>query len=586
MDYGIRKSPTKAKSILHQESKQPFIFNEMLCRPNFKSKKFRMEMDTTQETGIAGLMTIDYVKVAGSSTIQTGILAYGEDQIMYVPDPDKYGRDTFEYQAVDCVGDATRQTKAVEVNIDIQAVDDNPVIELPANDIYVFCNSSTGVGKADFSISAFDVDLEQVSIAITTQPAHGTVRELGSKLRQGSSDLQYTDTVLEYYTTRCNDVEYDGGFDLFNVTAIDPKGHQVTIPVKVEVLKEDKKIAVLSKFIAIVLFAVNTLSSMICFLWVLYNKDNVIVKASQKEFLMIMAAGTFISSSTILTFIADDGYDGESEGIADMACALMPWLYTIGFMTTFIPLYAKLYKVYYMFEVKFALKLSTAVPKDRARLLKSISVRGLLARLSLFWIVDLIIVAIWSGVAPLRFQRVSMRNVTIDEVDFVVESVGHCTGGGSTDSVFIGLIAAYHILVLSIVGYYCYKTTHINDTFSEAKYLRVSIASSLQILLFSIPIMLITADTPDPEITVFIRSGVIWLNDISVLAFVFAPKMWAKVHGISEKGEGTDQLQHSYLAQKKSKRSTVTPMPSATQSSTSMSSKKEHQIDANHANYC
>mmetsp|Transcript_30032 Transcript_30032/g.47728 ORF Transcript_30032/g.47728 Transcript_30032/m.47728 type:complete len:577 (-) Transcript_30032:359-2089(-) len=575
MDYGIRKSPTKAKSILHQESKQPFIFNEMLCRPNFKSKKFRMEMDTTQETGIAGLMTIDYVKVAGSSTIQTGILAYGEDQIMYVPDPDKYGRDTFEYQAVDCVGDATRQTKAVEVNIDIQAVDDNPVIELPANDIYVFCNSSTGVGKADFSISAFDVDLEQVSIAITTQPAHGTVRELGSKLRQGSSDLQYTDTVLEYYTTRCNDVEYDGGFDLFNVTAIDPKGHQVTIPVKVEVLKEDKKIAVLSKFIAIVLFAVNTLSSMICFLWVLYNKDNVIVKASQKEFLMIMAAGTFISSSTILTFIVDDGYDGKNQGAADFACALMPWLYTFGFMTTFIPLYAKLFKVYSMFEVNFALKLSNAAAKEKQRLLKSISVRGLLWKLSLFWVIDLLIVAIWTGSAPLQFQRMPVRSVTIDEVDFVVESVGYCTSGGSTDSVFIGLIAAYHIIVLSIVGYYCYKTTHINDTFSEAKYLRVSIASSLQILLFSIPIMLITSDTPDAETTVFIRSGVIWLNDISVLAFVFFPKMWAKVHGISESGAGAEQLQHSVQTQK-SKQSSVAPMSSTTQSSTVLSSKKGH----------
>mmetsp|Transcript_19116 Transcript_19116/g.31846 ORF Transcript_19116/g.31846 Transcript_19116/m.31846 type:complete len:286 (+) Transcript_19116:964-1821(+) len=266
----------------------------------------------------------------------------------------------------------------------------------------------------------------------------------------------------------------------------------------------------------------------------------------------MFVSGAFISSSTILTLAVDDGIDGQGKEYADMACVLSPWFYTTGFMLTFTPLYVKMYRVSRVFQVSFA-------GDD------TISNRSLLQKIGLFWSVDGALCLVWTLVEPMKFTRVPL---IYDEVytDVVVQSVGSCFGS-QLDVYMIAIIACYHLLMLSYVAYYCYQTLDVNDAFSEAKYLRIAIGSSLQILLFALPIIIMVSDGPNTDVSLFIRASVIWLNDFSVLAFIFLPKLYMMRYGIAEGGLGSEQLMAAQ-AKKDRAHKTATSSPSSGRTST------------------
>ena len=78
----------------------------------------------------------------------------------------------------------------------------------------------------------------------------------------------------------------------------------------------------------------------------------------------------------------------------------------------------------------------------------------------------------------------------------------------------------------------CYLSRNIPSKFNEGKALTAAIASNLQILLLSIPILIIVGNDPVPSL--FVRSVVIWLNDFVIVAILFG-KLIRSVHDTSEK---------------------------------------------------
>eukprot|EP00516_Mucochytrium_quahogii_P000501 CAMPEP_0203752538 /NCGR_PEP_ID=MMETSP0098-20131031/6451_1 /ASSEMBLY_ACC=CAM_ASM_000208 /TAXON_ID=96639 /ORGANISM=" , Strain NY0313808BC1" /LENGTH=149 /DNA_ID=CAMNT_0050642749 /DNA_START=1236 /DNA_END=1681 /DNA_ORIENTATION=+ len=122
--------------------------------------------------------------------------------------------------------------------------------------------------------------------------------------------------------------------------------------------------------------------------------------------------------------------------------------------------------------------------------------------------------------------------------NYAVSSVGYCSSEHATK--YIAILAVFHILLLSYVAYLCYLTIGINDVFSEAKYVRIAIGSSLQVLLFSIPVLMVTSGKTDTNTSVFLKSGIIWLNDFTVLASIFLPKMYMSIYGVSKTGVGAE----------------------------------------------
>ena len=48
--------------------------------------------------------------------------------------------------------------------------------------------------------------------------------------------------------------------------------------------------------------------------------------------------------------------------------------------------------------------------------------------------------------------------------------------------------------------------------------------SNLQVFILGIPIIYIASDVPSSNF--FVRAGIVFLNDLTVLAFIFVPKMY------------------------------------------------------------
>mmetsp|Transcript_7817 Transcript_7817/g.17079 ORF Transcript_7817/g.17079 Transcript_7817/m.17079 type:complete len:867 (-) Transcript_7817:181-2781(-) len=526
-----------------------FIFDETICRPSFKSDTYRLELDTSSETGIGTWNYIDYVKLFGAEELQRAVLRFPEDQVVYKPEPNQFGKDEFKFAAYDCGGSRLRTSGGKTISVQITPTPDFPKATVePSDKIYVYCTLNNGeVVKPPVPVTLIgrDIDLEEVSARITELPRFGTVK-WASGAKQGQ-DIKMNESFPEGITVYRKTAEltfhpplcYDRGILMadgsksfraqdsvsFNVT--DAHGSSVKTVVfdlHCHDLGYDDSVRQLS----IALFATNVTVAIITILWVLVMRNHPVVRAAQIPFLVLISVGCIVSSSTLLPLGVNDSdnpfssYEGKNE-YANAACMRSVWLYTLGFVLTFAPLFAKMYRVNRIFA-SFTIKGTTRQ--------NHLSNTSLIFMILKFALVDILIVFIWQVYDPLVYVRV----VNIEnEHGNPLKSNGGCTS--SSSAAFILAISIYHVLVLLWGSYLCYSTYGITTAFSEAKYVTVSLVSNLQLLVLAIPVILIANETASTSL--FARSGVVFLNDLSVLFFIFGPKAKFVFYGTVEHGEGS-----------------------------------------------
>ena len=252
-----------------------------------------------------------------------------------------------------------------------------------------------------------------------------------------------------------------------------------------------------------VFFGINALACLVCAGWIYANSASKQVKAWQPFFLNLVLVGCLISSSSIITLVQQNDSDEPVP-----ACAVFPWLYTVGFSITFGTLYAKILRVYKLFQAAADTRRITVTQTETLKWVGFIT------------LVDIIIVAVWTGVDPLAWTRVI---VSTDIFGEPLESVGYCTS--SQWKIFVSLITCWHLLLLLRACFLCYQTRHISTKFAESRYLAVAMVSHLQIFAISIPILVIVGD--DPTASLFIRSAVIWINDLAIMLIIFGTLMYS-----------------------------------------------------------
>mmetsp|Transcript_1035 Transcript_1035/g.1669 ORF Transcript_1035/g.1669 Transcript_1035/m.1669 type:complete len:153 (-) Transcript_1035:79-537(-) len=122
-----------------------------------------------------------------------------------------------------------------------------------------------------------------------------------------------------------------------------------------------------------------------------------------------------------------------------------------------------------------------------------------------------------------------------------------------SSSSFIAAIFIVHVTLLLFGGYLCYKTKNVNDALAESSYISMAMFSSLQVFFLATPVLIIVAENPISNM--FIRTGVIFLNDCSCQCLIFLPKIrhWIK-------GTKTMEL----LSKSKSDRPTINTMNQTT----------------------
>ena len=160
-----------------------------VCRTHFLADTIRIEVDTSDETGVGDWNYIDAVEIFGSTSIQEGALRQEADitgdigktdawvtegttvtrnvKVVFVPHTNAHGEDSFEYKATDCTGDMFRISEPGLVSIIIDDVNDAPSIVIDA--VGVTTNKDE---QLNFSALVADVETapSQLVIEITGLP--------------------------------------------------------------------------------------------------------------------------------------------------------------------------------------------------------------------------------------------------------------------------------------------------------------------------------------------------------------------------------------------------------------------------------
>ena len=163
-----------------------------VCRLHFKVRKLRIEVDTSAETGIDIWNYIDYVRIFGEmGEIQPAALRTGVSAVVYVPDADAFGDDSFLYVATDCPGSMLRDSEPSSIAIAISAVNDAPVAAAQTVTLPVDTSMQLLV------LSASDVDDTRLTYTITSLPstidisdASGTAVAANTALSTGTLTLR------------------------------------------------------------------------------------------------------------------------------------------------------------------------------------------------------------------------------------------------------------------------------------------------------------------------------------------------------------------------------------------------------------
>ena len=182
-------------------------------------------------------------------------------------------------------------------------------------------------------------------------------------------------------------------------------------------------------------------------------------------------------------------------------------------------LLAKIYRVYAVFHSALTLQRLNKATISSTRLFKIVA---------MVVSVDLILLTAWTIISPMKFERVpeTVFEVALNET-IVLVSKGSCSSKDS--SLFIGLIAGYHILILVFAAYLGQKSSSLHSAFSEGKYLRWGIMSGLQFSIATIPIIVLTTD---PSTIMLARGSLIALHDFALVCVLFMPKFYMIAFGV------------------------------------------------------
>jgi hypothetical protein len=521
-------APQREKFRAAAASRRYFTFDENACSLPFRTNRVRVELDTSSATGIAGWNFIDYVQLVGSIELPSSVLRAADapevgDRLLYVPHADESGADSFSFHTTDCLGDPSRFTATRRFHLSVAPTRDLPVTSFTSPTLR--CRDGDGAQEVDVSVDVIEMDGEEVRASVLVPPSIGTVvlkaavelappaRPKGARRFRVPTSISFDCALLDANATVTELAA--------TILVTDSAGDASEQTIRVRVLHHDKQL--ISSVIRVgcsAMFLVLLASCLASLLWIVVRRDSLVVRLSQAPFLAMLVAGVFVSSAVIpLNLIDDVSYSAE---VADVSCNAMVYVYSFGSMLTFSAIYVKLVRVMHLFDTKFIMGLVFGSDKEREQRKSSISNRAMMMQIAGALLVSVALCACATTFAPMHYRR---DTLLVDESSgFVLRSAGLCSGEAILP--YAAAIGAYHCVVYAYVALVCYRTRNIDSALSESKYLAYAIASTLQIMLMSGPVLYMSSG--DPDMAVFTRAATIFLTNMAVIALTFGPKMFCR----------------------------------------------------------
>ncbi|EJK70687.1 hypothetical protein THAOC_07933, partial [Thalassiosira oceanica] len=134
-------------------------------------------------------------------------------------------------------------------------------------------------------------------------------------------------------------------------------------------------------------------------------------------------------------------------------------------------------------------------------------------------------------VDPLQWTR-SVVGTSVAEAGVVtIDSFGKCGSSGNMFA-FLGPIIAVHVTLIAVTLGLLWKVRNIGDRYQEFKYVAIASVYICELLLLGVPILVAVQDSAPARYIVI--TGVIFLSDTGVMAFIFLPKIKYAKEGLPE----------------------------------------------------
>jgi gamma-aminobutyric acid type B receptor len=248
--------------------------------------------------------------------------------------------------------------------------------------------------------------------------------------------------------------------------------------------------------------------------WTIWYRKTRVVRASQPIFLILILAGSIVFGSSLYPLGIDGCEDIDDSTPCDYACMAAPWLSILGWTMLFSGIYAKLRRVRIVVENAQRFRRVTIAYKDVIR------------PFLIMFVLNFIALLLSTIFFPLQWEI-----NTQDSDDENSSSFGTCTfKNGIADtigSIVFSLLTLGNILALVLALVEAYRGRNIIVEYNESRYILMASICILQALLVGFPVLLLVEDQ-EQALTYFITSTVTFTVCISILLFLFVPKIVAQ----------------------------------------------------------
>lgn len=261
------------------------------------------------------------------------------------------------------------------------------------------------------------------------------------------------------------------------------------------------------RYVGVALMVIILWSSIGAGVWIALRRKETVVKVSQPLFLGLICLGTFTMGSSIFFMGIDDEIASQEQ--CTIACMATPWFFAIGFTICFSALFSKIWRLNRLMKSAMRFRRIT------------VTVRDVCLPFALLMMLNFGFLLAWTLTDPMKWVRISTGRTQ----DGDLESFGRCESSKTVATVMVSLVAAANVVALIMANIQAYQTRDLNVAYEESKFVTFAMASIMQAFFVGFPVLFLADDNTNARFLV--RSVLVFVISMSVLGFIFIPKMFA-----------------------------------------------------------
>lgn len=226
------------------------------------------------------------------------------------------------------------------------------------------------------AVSACQIDIDNVKAQASYLPTINAIRNMAFQGASGNVTVHYHSKLRErpYIDAGLYNIRIDANGELkANLVAIRPSGEQLQLlwetrdvavyadggteqPGPLLVVLEENHLSPSVRALGLSLFAVCLAVSTLFSIAIYVKREHPLIKSGQPFFLQLVLLGSCVTSASVFTLSFDES-SGWSNRSLSTACALTPWLFFLGLITSYAGLFCKVryVPVWIFISIQFSL---------------------------------------------------------------------------------------------------------------------------------------------------------------------------------------------------------------------------------------